>query len=280
VEFRLLQLVVSAVADERVTVGLLHWDGTELRFAASLRRVPDRWSSAGLTALQSTLDALKADTLDFSNRSQRPLTAGIDSVRAVREGHSGVVAWSPIRRARTASSKDHFERLATELALTPASPEARTPRTGESPRSFRHELASLGERLRGELSDDSRLRVQNEVRGLRDYVSPISWKNSVWHHTFPIALHDPDPDIVVRRIETMLGRVDVCVPPAQRGVLVAAHPARSAVVAQLQEIAAFIERSHGDRVRLIRAPLAKTRQANLSDLEARIRSDIAHAGND
>jgi hypothetical protein len=133
VQFRFLQLVVSAVADERLTIALLHWDGAQLRFAASLERLPQTLGPEIRTALRVTLDSLATEVVRAGDKPLEQLR--------VREGKSGTIHWSGVRRARTASSELHFARLAADLHLVTRStcssrrPAPRAALRGASPRN-------------------------------------------------------------------------------------------------------------------------------------------------
>lgn len=270
VEFRLLQLVVSAVADERVTVALLHWDGAQLRFASNPSRLPAKLGPGG-EAVRATIRALRNQVVHA--RGQGLLDLGVDLVHEVREGRGAMLSWSPLRRGRTSSSEAHFLRLAQELELRVPHIEGAV--SNDRPPTLASTLVSFGERLRDSATSPDRIRVREVVMGLREYESPVSWLNHVWHHSFPLNLHRDDPDGIVRRVEMVLGRIDVSIPTGATGVVVAAHPPLPQFADALERIAEFVQASHGDRIQLVRAPLAKAHAPTLDALEVRIRADVA-----
>lgn len=102
VEFRFLQVVVSHIADERVTIGLLHWDGTKMRVSTSLARVP-----GGIPSKADLEDTLR------TMRNVKKLT----DLCPARATETGLLSWSGVRMAHTNSVQQHFERLSLELGL-------------------------------------------------------------------------------------------------------------------------------------------------------------------
>lgn len=273
VEFRLLQLVVSAVADERVTIALLHWDGAQLRFASNSGRLPTNLGPGG-EAIRATLRALRNHVAHRTAGGQGLLDLGVDLVHEVREGRGSMLSWSPIRRGRTSSSEEHFQRLARELQLRMPFGVSLQQLTDSAPR-LSTTLVGLGERLRSTVREPERIRVREVVKGLREYESPLSWRNRIWHHSFPLHLHRDEPEAIVKRVEAVLGRIDVCIPADAAGVVLAVHPAERGYADRLDEIGEFVQASHGGRVRLVRAPIVQARAPSLDALEERILADVA-----
>lgn len=262
VEFRLLQVVVSSVGDERVTLALVHWDGTHFRVATNARRIPDGLGQ-GAKAVRASLRALRSVV--------RAEVSGRGVLDGVPEGRGGLLYWGPLRRGRTQSSASHFRRLANELDLRIPHVEAGVLVN----RSIGTLLSKLGEGLQSSIGQPDRIRVHNVVHGLREYESPLSWRSDQWHHSFPVQLHRDEPEQIVRRVESVLGRIDVSIPLDSRAVVVAAHPESARFVDKLREIAAFVQCSHGDKIRIVGAPAAKGQAPSMRELEACIRRDVA-----
>lgn len=269
VEYRLLQLVVSAVGDERITLALLHWDGRELRFAANATRA-SRSNAAVTPDVRRTIRALRSEAV--ANVGQGLLNLGVDLLHDVREGRGGLLAWGPIRRGRTASASRHFAELARELDLHVASAHGEELVPTRAP--LTSELVLCGERLQATVAAPDRIRVRNVVTGLRAYESPLSWLNGAWHHSFPLSFYQADSDAILKRVQATLGRIDVSVPAQDVGVVVAAHPDAPEYAARLDDIARFVEEKQLGRVRLVRAPMAKTRVPSLDALSVQILADV------
>jgi hypothetical protein len=118
VQFRLLQVMLRPIGDERRTVALLHWDGVSLRLALVTRQelksfgplAEEVWPS-----LQTLVAALRP-VLE-GDASQRAL--GLDALHKVPEGLGSLLLWGPLRVGRTSDPQAHFQELVAALGLTP-----------------------------------------------------------------------------------------------------------------------------------------------------------------
>lgn len=132
VEFRLLQLVLNPIGDERRTIAMLHWDGTDMRLA---------WNRAELHSVVRhakedvglVLDAIHQNVRDMlpTWQSRMPSGRGLASVYPVVEGLSGLLVWGPVRMGQAGNAEAHFRELMQLLGLYV--PEARPPRRRARP---------------------------------------------------------------------------------------------------------------------------------------------------
>lgn len=117
VEFQLLQLMVSYVGDERVTLGLLHWDGQVLRSHFDRRRTP-AWLAVDRDDLDRTMDAIEAKVSRWA--AQARAGQGLADVVPVRQGEGSLLVWGPISTGQTRFPEAQYRELLALLHLVPA----------------------------------------------------------------------------------------------------------------------------------------------------------------
>ncbi len=267
IEFRLLQVQLNPIADERRTLVLVHWDGGYLRVAWT-PSVPVASPAARHAVAASVRDVVRAAV---ARRKQPLLSIGLDAIVGVHEGSSAMLTWSPKRSGLTRDPLRHFEELSSALSLHPVEGESLKP----PPRWIRFDakLQRLGEQLRGVVSDPERVAVDRDVVALTTYKSPLSWLNSRWHHSFPINLLRSTVDEVDERVERAIGRIDTSLPDSDAGVLCIAFRETLDVSSRLTDVESFLHRRFRDRISCIRAP-AKDGEPSLASLQRRIISDV------
>jgi hypothetical protein len=115
IEFQLLQAVTNTLGDERVTLGLVHWDGEVLR-SAWRGRLPRRVPAAG--DVRQVLRGIRAE----ARRRARAAVPGrrLAEVHPVLVGRGSALEWRPERCGRTQQPAAHFEAMAGELGLVVA----------------------------------------------------------------------------------------------------------------------------------------------------------------
>jgi len=262
VKFRLLQVVLSHLADERVTVGLLHWDGSQLRTAFNASRVPEGLETAPelrrfVRAMGSKFDGMDTPSLPFA----------FNDITGIRFGEAGLTSWGITRVCQTRRPQEHFDQLASELGLLSQKKAKRS--------SMRSGLRALGIELVEKLGTSEFISVDVPVQGLIDYESPVSWKNHVWHHTFPIDL-TTGTDSLETRFRKEFGRVDAAVPSGEVGVLVAMCDPGDERILQLSKIEAHISECLAGRIEALRVP-KQLGKPDYSQLELRVTKDVATA---
>ncbi len=118
VGFRLLQLILSHVSGDRVSLALLHWDGERLRVASSLSALTALTPGERDGVQASVLDIVREATsiahrLETSPQPSDELT----HVFPVREGFGAALYWTPVTTVHTSDSEGHFDALVRELHL-------------------------------------------------------------------------------------------------------------------------------------------------------------------
>jgi hypothetical protein len=98
VSFRFLQAVTNPITDDRVTVGLLHWDGFHLRFAHRNK----------VSCNQTVLFALKAIQKQVDSHTPNPSETNLKKVFEVAEGDVPLLKWSDVSYGLTSNSDQHF----------------------------------------------------------------------------------------------------------------------------------------------------------------------------
>ena len=107
IEFCLLQAVLCYVTDERVTIGLVHWDGTTLRWAFNPDKLPESFKATPkVAAFVNTL------------RSKLEKGLGLVQIQSITEtDDKHILVWSDLKTSRTRDAKKHFEEAATSLGI-------------------------------------------------------------------------------------------------------------------------------------------------------------------
>ncbi len=271
VEFRLLQYVISHVGGDRITVALLHWDGAQLRVAHSLTGLAI-CDATQRDVVRKTVEVLatRAEELAEQMETTPRLNTGLADLFPVREGLGGALYWTPVVEIETAAPEAHFAELASSLRL--GGEENRAPRPFSSARLSR-QLASVGRELLIEAPDH--IRVETPVRNVKEYRSPLSWKNGAWHHAVPFSLHGMDEAAITREVERLYGLTQLAIPGEEVPVLVIALP-RDAELAKRTKQEAKVVQKATDRC-LIMPTVVKARRADLTRLRSQIERDIAHS---
>jgi hypothetical protein len=264
VEFRFLQVVANHVADERVTVGLLHWDGTELRIAVNPGRVPDALGAK--PDLQSLLRSIETSYLPMAKHPS--LSASLDDLIQAPLGEAGLLTWSALKIGQTRDSKTHFEQLASALGLVRSSGRRRS--------TMEPKFISFAEKIALSIARPDLIRAHHVLRGLVEHESPLSWKNGVWRHTFPVDVRASDANGLDRRIERLFGRIDATVPREEVGVIVAVHETDPYVDESLARIEHHIRLNLAGRVESLRAPVT-TGEPSFAAVDQRVRADVGNA---
>lgn len=267
IEFRLLQVQLNPIADERRTLVLVHWDGAYLRVAWT-PSVPVASPVARHAVAATVREVVRAAV---ARRTQPVLPMGLDAIVPVHEGSTAMLTWSPKRTGMTRDPVRHFEELSSALSLHPVEGES----INQPPRWIRFDakLQRLGEQLRANVREPQRVAVDRDVAALTSYRSPLSWLNSCWHHSFPINLLRSTVDEVDERVERAIGRIDTSLPDNDAGVLCIAYRETLDVSSRLGEVESFLRKRFDGRISCIRAP-ARDGEPSLKSLESRIMSDV------
>lgn len=273
VEFRLLQLVVNSTGDERRTAMLVHWDGRSMRVAWNEGRVPSELQKNAV-ALRGTLRSLvrKASAASMPHL----FNMGIDDVFPVTEGMSTSHVWKPKQVGYTTSPDHHFRHLAELLALEVVQGEPTTSDDGFTPSRrmlLTRSLRDLGHRLIDEVADRTRIDIDRKIMALRSYVSPLSWRNGVWHHCVP--LHVVAPGDVDKSVSRAMGVIDASVPDDEIGVMWVVYPSNPAVASEVLRASEYIAGPRfAGRIVCVPSPSNKGTKPDTSALRKRVLVDV------
>jgi hypothetical protein len=118
VELRLLQLILSPVSGDRITLALLFWDGARLQLARSidLGMVAPAHREGIRIAAEDIVSAAEKTARDLA-ASAPPPGAGLAQIFPVREGYGAALYWAPVVTVQTGDAGAYFAELVTELRL-------------------------------------------------------------------------------------------------------------------------------------------------------------------
>jgi hypothetical protein len=274
VEFRLLQVILSPVSGDRVTVALLHWDGALLRVASSTAalRALERDHREGLrVAIQEAVR--KAERKARSLAEEPVLDMGLAHVFPVREGFGAALYWAPITSVETADAEAHFTELRRELRLE-REPLGRTRRMTYS--EIYDELTTIGRKMRLDENVQPWVRTDYVVKLETSYKPPVSWKNGRWHHAVPMSLDGLRPPQMDEVVQHAYGLVELSFPKSDVAVLVPVLPRESALEVSGQQELDILRGALGSRVEVV-APQWHAGKLALDSVVVRIRQDIARS---
>ena len=264
VQSRFLQVVLSAVSGDRITVGLVHWDRTRMRTASSFAALPHLPRDAR-KPIEDTVAALLRQAEAVTNQHDQMGLFDLADVMPVREGMGARLGWSEVRTARTSDADAHFRELCSLVGL-----ELARPRTSAPKRRIEKLLVAAGNRL---LSDaPGRILVEHTVQDRHSFASPVSWKNGVWNHTLVSSFARPSESGIRHHTRALLGLLDLALPEQERAVVVAVMPAAG----ELQRIAqqeSELVAAKASRTRVVRAS-AETIDSVVEELVRQIRTGV------
>ncbi|MEZ4297414.1 MAG: hypothetical protein R3B70_20800 [Polyangiaceae bacterium] len=269
VEYRFLQAVISDVSGDRLTVGILHWDGRALRMASSLaalKLVPEEHRE---TLRRVVVARFRKAEKRAAELREQPSLYGLSFVFPVREGLGAALYWTPVQEAATRDAEAHFQELKVLTHLQEQDDDASAAITNR-------ELTSRLQMALAGLATESpaRLKFANTVKHLQPYTVPVSWKNGVWHHALPLSLDGLSEREMARRVRDLVGIIQVCIPVTDVAVPVAVFPAEPARHELAREEARVAEKVFSDRgVHIFEAPITDD-DVELSPLLERIRTDV------
>jgi hypothetical protein len=270
VEFRLLQYIISHVGGDRITVALLHWDGAQLRVAHSLAGLAI-CDAGQRDVVRKTVEVLvtRAEELAEQMETAPRLNTGLADLFPVREGLGGALFWTPVVEIETADAEAHFAELGSSLRL--GGEENRTPRPFSSARLGR-QLVGVGRELLATAPNS--VRVEATIHNVKEYRSPLSWKNAAWHHAVPFSLEGMDETSITREVERLYGLTQLAIPEEDVPVLVIALPSNDELSKRMEKEAKVVQGAR-EHCLVIPTPV-KARRADLTILRSHIERDLAH----
>lgn len=279
IEFRVLQLVTSHVAGDRVTLAVVHWDGSELRVAQSMRglRFIEKAHHEGIkVAVSAVVKAAQNLARSMRNKSTRPLSVGLAHLFPVREGEGGALSFSPVMTSRTKHGKAHFERLCKELRLR-KEPAPKTKKKVTT-KQVSSALVAWGEKLRDDPAAHDRLFVHHQVADKLPYESPLSWMNGKWHHAIPVSLDGVEPADIAREVQRIYGVIGLSMPKDDVPVLVAAVSGNALGVNEGVELLTQCAREAAGDAEVVVAESHGDGELELGSFFDRVRRDVYGEG--
>lgn len=271
VEYRMLHVTISPFTGDRLTVALLHWDGTKLRIASSLLPLTHIHATQREHMRRAINAKLKRAKIAGRTLEERQGNLyGLAELVRVREGEGSSLSWSPVLSSATHSAHEHFEELRVLARL-----EQQGREEGEivTNRALVNYMKVAAEQLSTEMPD--RVLISNTIRKQQSLVSPISWKNGRWHHALPFSLDGVDESALEKRVRDMVGTVELCVPSADVPVPIAVLPKDPTLEqAALKGIHAIRECLSARGVEVVELR-NQDGDVNLEPLIARIKADVA-----
>jgi hypothetical protein len=238
VESRFLQVLVSAVTGDRVTIGLMHWDGVLLRSMLNLSSVPLLLKSERKQLGQEARAQLKRATRaarEAAPNGQRTIL-GLGHVLERVDFGSERLRWTSSQMSQVDEPLVHFHGVCESLGFGKrrgVSEESRI-------RALRKELGVLGEEM--ERQGQGAVQTEHVVSFRHALRSPISWKNGRWHHVVVANFDRKLARSISEEAEQVLGRVRLSIPLEDRGVVVVLMPSDETLRACAEsEVAALAE---------------------------------------
>lgn len=267
VEFRYLQVVTNAISGDRVTVGVLHWDGEQLRFGFSLHDIGSPHIQRSVLGIASRVRSRQ----EYHARGPSLFRADLDTIFKGDSRSGDSLVWSATRRGAATDTAGHFQELTAGLGLATAPRQTAKLSTP----IFRDALAEIATEF---AEFPGLVQARHEVVGHYSYRSPLSWRNGVWNHTIPVSFDVDTRAELEAHVREALARALTSIPTNDCAVLVAAVPSVSGpFAADAQTELAFI-RSQVPTARAVEV-YQQDGALRLDPLIATIRVDVAqHLG--
>jgi hypothetical protein len=253
VSFQFLHAVTNAVTDDQVTVGVLQWDGEQIRFASDSRKVS---ADNGRSTLGRALAAIRSQ-IPRQIPGQKAIFDDIRAAFPATEGEGSLLRWGEVRCGLSTNPDRHFDDL---VQLAELADEATAPHIGR--REIASALAALGDSLIATYGD--RIRVNTNVRNHFDYNSPLSWRNDTWHHTVSVNADVRSTADLQKNVYEVMGIVNEAIPKTDGAVLAYVPPKGNALVADVERELDYIRSNDSSRIRL--APLQLTEDGLLANV--------------
>jgi hypothetical protein len=271
IEYRFLQLILSPVADDKVTLGLLHWDGRTLRLASSYEPLAILEPSYRETIRRAVHAIMQRASRVAGDVAQKPtLNIGLKHLFPVREGFGAALFWSPIRSITAEHDAEaHFEELRRQVRLDPP-PQHRSRRFTTN--DLRKRVLSIGEHI--QIKEPERIKVEHEVKHLQEYVSPLSWRNGRWHHVIPFSLDGmtkADMDACAR---DLYGLVQLAIPKTDVSIVLAVIPESNMLAKAARDETRILLQALPERSVEVQPVERSGRHVELGELEERILRDV------
>ncbi len=272
-EFRYLQVVTNALAGDRTTVGLLHWDGSELRYSFSLTAVRALDTFDDIDQAVRALDRMLARTRRALDPSLALFPKSLEALLRLETKTGDALVWSSVRRGISADAVGHYAELRAKLGLLPRLPRGRHAMA----RQLRSALEALALDLLPKWGEEL-VKSSNKVRGHYAYSSPISWKNGAWNHALPVSLDVESTADMQSNVRETIARAVTSIPEHDTPVLVAVLPQGEARALEASQEAEYMRKAIGPRARLAKVQMRVDDSAlDVAPVRDLVEQDVSHA---
>lgn len=275
VEFRYLQVVTNALAGDRATVGLVHWDGTSLRFVFATGAVRALATYDDIDHSVAALERAMRRRVRHIKPGPTIFPRALGEFLPDAEMRTGdALVWSPVHVGFARDAQGHFDELQERLGLRARLPKGRH----AFAKVLRDALEELAQDLQPRWGDEL-VRPAHKVRSHYEYIAPISWKNGNWNHAVPVSLAVDLASDLHANVRDAIARVVTSVPSADTPVLVAVLPQDQAKAVAAEQEAQYMR----DALRPREARLTKVRMRvdtgslDVDPVRQMIERDVAHA---
>lgn len=266
VEYCLLQLMLSPLSGDRVTLAVLHWDRSELRVHVSLDCL--RW------VLFEDRDAMRAAVNGVVRRARRAARGshrqtsmfGLAELMGAVEGDGEALYCAPIvSLPGEVDGGPHFQLLMSELRMV----RARWRRLSTSRLGRR--LEALGRALQDELGAE-RIRTRMRVERRHGFSPPLSWHAGSWHHAIPWSVEPHEQRKLDAETERIYGLVELAIPADHVPIVVASMAELNGMARRAIELLrdALSQRA----VEVLVVPRSGRSKLDFTELVQRIRADL------
>ncbi len=257
VDYRFLRAVTNSVTGDEVTIGVLHWDGQELRFAQALRGVPQDLRGEVKRVLN-----LVNDRVGQVPRGQSALLKqDLAQLFPVPEGRGSLIHWGKPVSGLSSSGARHFEQLVDAAGLQVSTRDSHVSKN--TLRSWIHGAAG---RLR-DLAPE-RIQLDCESRGHIPFESPLAWKNGVWNFTLPWSF-DSNKELE-DQVRSLVGQLKTGLDESSKAAVVFFAPSetREKVLQELSYVDSVVSGTRHTELRL------QNGEPDTTELETLVRADV------
>lgn len=258
VDYRFLRAVTNPVTGDEATIGVLHWDGVDLRFADALRSVPQDLRGEVNRVLTSVKDRVSQ-----LPRGQRDLLKqNLAELFPVPEGRGSLVHWGKPVSGLCSSGEDHFAQLVSAAGLETSAKDSHVSKS-----TVRSWIADAAHRLH-DLAPEW-VQLDRSSPGHIPFEAPVAWKNGVWNFALPWSF-DSNKGLE-DQIRDLVGQLTTGLDDQARGAVIFFAPddSRDKV---LRELSYVEQRVLGTRTSELRQ---LDGQPDTTDLETMVRADVA-----
>lgn len=257
VDYRFLRAVTNPVTGDEVTIGVLHWDGQDLRFAHALRAVPQELKGEVRRVLN-----LIDERVTQTPRGQSDLfKQDLARLFPVAEGRGSVIHWGKPVSGLSSSGAVHFSQLVDAAGL-----QATLREDHVSKNTLHHWMHDVAIRLH-ELAPE-RVQLNSRSPGHIPFPSPIAWKNGVWNFALPWSFDSNK--CLEDQVRSLVGQLTTGLDQNSHAAVVFFAPAetRAKVLQELSYVESVVTGTRRSELSL------RDGQLDTTEFESMVRSDV------